>query len=131
MLVTAQRVVAPAGLVGINVYLYQHDSGQPWTPDDLDALEAHATLTRHHFQVDPGGNRVRSYLDVFAPEGTTAAELLPWFRRLTRTSSSPSFPLTDKEGPAVLRFNLDLGLVPTWRDEFTDLAADILLFLDE
>ena len=130
MLATAQRVVSPTGLVGINVYLYHHDARQPWTPHDLGALEASARLKDQHFQVHPGGNKVRSYLDVFAPEGTPSTDLLPWFRRLTRTPSTPSFPLVDREGEAVLRFNLDLGLVPTWRDEFSDLAAAVLLSLD-
>ncbi len=130
MLITAQRVVAPSGLVGINSYHYEHYADTPWTTDDLTALESSASLAKSRFQVEPGGNRVRSYLDVFAPEGTTATELLPWFQRILRTPTPPSFPFVDREDQAVLRFNLDLGLVPTWRDEFADLFANLLLFLD-
>lgn len=130
MLVTAQRVVAASGLLGINVYLYRHDATEGWEPGDLSALETSAVLERQEFQVEPGGNHVRSYLDIFVPESTSAASLLPWFRRLKRATVAPEFPLVDREGAGVLRFNLDLGLVPTWRDEFSDLAADVLLFLD-
>ena len=131
MLVIAQRVVAPSGLVGINSYRYEHARDTPWTADDLPALESSASLVDTQFQVASGAtNHVRSYLDLFAPEGTTATELLPWFQRIQRAPTPPSFPFVDREDQAVLRFNLDLGLVPTWRNEFAELFANLLLFLD-
>jgi len=125
MMLSAQRVRSARGVVGVNLYEYRHVA--PGWSIDLDVLEHDAELMRQEFEIPPGGNDVRSYLDVFAPEGTNALEIARAVAAARSGTDPSAFPALFHEGDVTLRLGLVFGLVPTWRSELTDLAARLLL----
>jgi hypothetical protein len=73
---TAQRVVTPHGVCGVNVYQYLHGS-YTWTrvPDELLPDVNPGELVSQWLQVPPGENRIVSYLDVVSPDGVSAPDV--------------------------------------------------------
>lgn len=126
MLLSAQRVRSRHGVTGINVYVYRHPPGA-WDPSSLEALERGAGLELQELEVPPGGNDVRSYLDLFAPEGTSSSELARVTAVIRSGPDPSSFPAVFEDGPIVIRLGLVFGLVPSWRNELTDLVSRVLL----
>src|SRR5690606_28704496 len=73
MYITAQRVRASqGGDEGINAFLHRHASSWAEAPPDNIPDRDPGELVRSAVIIEPGGNQVRSYLDIVAPEGT------PW-----------------------------------------------------
>lgn len=126
MLLSAQRVRSPQDLTGINVYVYRHPVGA-WEPSALDAMERAAELVGQAFEVPPGGNRVTSYLDVFAAEGTRVADLARAAAAVRSGPDPAAFPAVFAQGGVIFRLGLAFGLVPGWRNEFTDLVSRLML----
>jgi hypothetical protein len=126
MLLSAQRVLSRQGVSGVNAYAYRHPAGT-WSTADLTTLESSAVLVMQDLEVPPGGNAVRSYVDIFAPDGAGPAEIAAWVQRLRTGPEHGEFPIELREGDLALRFGLVFGLVSTWQRELTDLAARILL----
>lgn len=94
-------------------------------------MERSAELTSQRFELPPGGNRVTSYLDIFAREGTRTAELA---RAVVVARSGPdptSFPAVMASPGVVLRLGMVFGLVPSWRTELTELASRLILSAEE
>ena len=118
MYAAAHRVASERGEEGINAYLHLHGAAFAW-PDDPWRLPETAPGDQVWAQiaVPPGGNRVRSYLDVLAPDDISpgevdlaltglwldlvADELGPAGRRLPN-------PVVIQRGRVVLRFGVDL-----------------------
>lgn len=75
MYLTAHRVVSPDGQGGTNSFLHRHGPDFPW-PEDAWRLpeEEPGDVVEEHIEVAPGGNAVRSYLDILAPDGTSIDE---------------------------------------------------------
>ena len=80
MYLVAQRVLAPAGTEGINAFCYVHG---PYVWQGLPPAgipdQNPGTLAAQTIVIRPPGNRVRSYLDVVAPDETSWSELRPAF----------------------------------------------------
>lgn len=130
MLLSAQRVRSPHGVSGINRYAYRHGR-QPWSVANLEALEHAATLVSQDLEVPPGGNEVRSFLDVFAPDGTSPVELARLAASVRGGPDPTSFPAVFTCGSVVFRLGLVFGLVPSWRNELTDLASRLVLSAED
>lgn len=130
MLLSAQRVRSPQGLTGINCYVYRHAPGA-WKISDLAALEHAAILEAQDFEVPPGGNDVRSYLDIFVPEGTSSTEIAGIAAAIRGGPNPSSFPAAFAFGAIVFRLGLVYGLVPSWRHELTDLVSRIMLSAED
>jgi len=130
MLLSAQRVRSAQGLTGINLYVYRHDAGA-WDPSNLEALEQGAELVDQTFEVPPGGNTVTSFLDVFA-SNLTRADAIARAAAAVRAGPAPeAFPAVFVEGGVVFRLGLVFGLVPSWRNELTDLVSRLLLSAED
>jgi hypothetical protein len=130
MLLTAHRVRSAQGLTGINVYVYRHPAGA-WDPSALDAMERAAELAGQVFEVPPGGNRLTSYLDVFAAEGTHAADIARAAAAVRSGPDPTAFPAEFAKGGVIFRLGLAFGLVPSWRNEFTDLVSRLMLSAED
>lgn len=102
---SVQRVVTPHGLPCVNAF--RHEPGHP---------------EQSFIEVAPGGNTVRSYLDIEAGEATTVAELLAVATKVAGGPSRPSLPVTIDIDGMKLSFGCDLALAPAWREELLDLA---------
>jgi hypothetical protein len=76
MYATAQRVRSTGGKEGLNGFLHMHGPGFPWPPDPWNLPETRpGEQVSEDVDVPPGGNNVRSYLDVIAPDKTPADEI--------------------------------------------------------
>lgn len=107
---TAQRVVSARGLPGVNAF--HREVGQP------EAV---------YIEVPPGGNVVRSYLDVEAPAGTSLAELFAFIDEVCRGPSVQSLPMSVSARGFRLTFGCELALSPAWREELKDLSRFLAL----
>lgn len=123
MLLTAQHVAKPStGDEGVNVYSYHHGPyvwhGLP--PDGIPDQNP-GVLVYQSISVDPPGNRVRSYLDVVAPDGTAWTEIRQAFVTFISRNQRNQLPWIDVVGRCWFRINMDLGLAASWHREVADL----------
>jgi hypothetical protein len=132
MLLVVQHV-ATAEQDGINAYCHEHGVREDWqweppagVPDD-DPGTMLEHLTRVTVQ---GRGRVRSYLDIAAPDGSPAS-ILPRVKlmitALLRTGAQ--FPLILVSGPIFARFEVEEALRHDWRAELrrlVDVGAEVL-----
>jgi hypothetical protein len=122
MYLTAQRVRAPRGDEGINAFFYTHGavawSGLPphGIPDrNPGALVAQTVI------VAPPGNRVRSYLDVIAPDETPWTEIRPALISFVSEAQRQPFPWVGVSGRVFLRLGMEQSLAAQWAREIADL----------
>lgn len=129
MYLTAHRVVSPtAGRAGINAFYYRHGdaSAVDWgDPDPGFVAESEpGELVSDDIDVAPGGNLVRSYLDVVAHDSTPLEAVTQALDRF-RESALGSLPAVLR-GKVSIRFNAEAGLDPEARPaEFDDLRARV------
>jgi hypothetical protein len=107
---TAQRVVSALGLPGVNAFC--RTEGQP------EAV---------YIEVPPGGNRVRSYLDVEAPNGAPLAALFAFVDEACRGTRVERLPMSVSAGGFTLTFGCEAALAPAWREELKDLSRYLSL----
>jgi hypothetical protein len=127
MYLAAQRVRAPSGDEGINAFFYLHGRGWlgPPPPDVLPEQDP-GELVAKHLEVSPSGNRVRSYLDLVAPDETPSAQLVSLTRELLRTAELHPLPWGIVIGDCLVRFGLDKALLPSWNAELGALLRAAL-----
>lgn len=123
MYIAAQRVISPAtGAEGVNAFYYRHGpdawSGPPPTgiPD-----ENPGTLVRQSIVVPPPGNRVRSYLDIVAPDDTPWSEIYEAFVAFIPHRQRSAFPWIDREGRCYFRIGMESDLANDWQRELAAL----------
>ena len=120
MYLTAQRVRAPAtGEEGINAFFYQHGpyvwEGFPpaGIPDANPGVLIHSVLELRR----QGGNRVRSYLDVVAPDETPWNEIRRSFISFVSESQLNPLPWVGVRGRCFFRIGMESGLAQGWQHE--------------
>ena len=127
MLLTAQRVRSHSGNEGINAFCYLHGAyvwpGEPppGVPDSNPGERANESVA-----VPPGGNRVRSYLDIITPDETPTTEVAATVRSFVAVVRKRQLPWVATVGRCTFRFGLELGLEPTWTTEFRALLEAAL-----
>ncbi len=132
MYLTAQRVVAPTTKAsGINAFLYRH-GGRRWhvPPRDIPDREP-GRLAKKKIAVEPPGNRVRSYLDIVAPDDVARDELRDRLMTFVRRMQGRPFPWEAVEGPCLFRLGMDEELAMAgWSTELAALALAGTQLLD-
>jgi hypothetical protein len=125
MRLVAQRVARPSDQAsGVNAYCYLHPGRQWLDEPPLDL--GRGTLAGRLIEVaPPAGNRVRSYLEITAPDGTSddaitqvvisGAECL--------VEASQELPWKLVHGGTAFEFNLELGLAQNWALELRILLG--------
>lgn len=123
MILTAQHVRAPTGEEGINAFCRLHGPYE-WSdpPQDLTAGE----VVNHSISVPPGGNSVRSYLDVIAPDETSTQEIQHAVVPFIGRSRGHSLPWIGTIGRCTFRFGVDPKLHAHWSEEFRQLLLAAL-----
>lgn len=134
MFLTAHRVVKPSenGRAGINTFYYRHGNEAPidWTnPDPTLVAETYpGVLVSDDVEVAPGGNLVRSYLDVVVHDSAPLATVVEALERFRATALGELPALL--RGEVGIRFNAETGLPPEARPaEFDDLCARVVRLL--
>jgi hypothetical protein len=116
MYLAALHVVCPpAGAEGINAFYYTHGQ-QDWViPPNPD--QQPGTLVNSRVSVPPGGNRVRSYLDVVAPDGATWSEIRQELLSFVLDNEDGPMPWSDRTGRCLFRLGMESALAQKWAQE--------------
>src|SRR5262249_32724333 len=95
------------------------------------AEEAPGVLVEQAVVIPPGGNRVRSYLDVVAPDGTDPSSLRAALDVFERGLPVDALPLVRIVGGAIgVRLNADIGWWSTMTEEYRALRDAVLRVLE-
>jgi hypothetical protein len=135
MYLTSQRVSAPGeARTGINTYLYRHGEAVPgidWSRPDLARIvdEFPGTLVAHDMEVPPGGNLIRSYLDIVASDSTRVDEVDLALQQFDKEWSASRVGQVIQVGGVALRLGLELRLEARAREEFRALSPHALVLL--
>jgi hypothetical protein len=128
--VTAHRVVSPMEDEGVNSFLHLHGSGFAW-PDNPAPLPENnpGNLEERSTEVAPGGNRVKSYLDVLAPDGTGRGEVQEAIAGLSAELDGKANPTWFEHGRVTVRFGVEPAIekkgLPKKVEELRVLGAAI------
>ena len=129
MLLTAQRVVSPKGVTGVNVYQFLHGS-YIWVrvPSDFLPDTNPGELVDQLLEVPPGDNRIVSYLDVVLPDETSSTDVLQCLASLKHRIQPVHTHVEAFLDPYWIRFgsSIDARMRPT---ELGALSGHILLSL--
>jgi len=116
MYVTAHRVRTRLHEEGINAYFYRHGpylSNEPPVPEENPGELVNTLLT-----VDAiGGNHVRSYMDVTAPDEVSWPQIEPLLLQFIETYRLRPFPWAAVVGPCLFRLGMERPLARSWRRE--------------
>jgi hypothetical protein len=131
MYLTAQRVQSKDARQGINAYLNWHGAGDgrelPWQgPADSWNL---GTPSEYHpplEQIPPGGNAVRSYLDIFAPDDVNPNEVTAAVLQLLTELEPAKLPARHTVGRVQFEFGMDRALAAAWKAEVQHLFHECL-----
>ena len=125
MYVAVQRVVSPtSGETGINVFVYLHP-GRTWRTPPADITPSNpGRLVRKSIAVKPSGNRIRSNLEVVAPDGIEIAEVRKHLSAFFDRAQFGPLPWEGVDGPCLFRLHMVPRLVRVgWGGEAMALAA--------
>lgn len=123
MYLTAQHIRSPmTGHEGINAFYYQHG---PHVWQGLPPLgipdENPGELTAQTVTIAPPGNRIRSYLDLAAPDETSWPEIRPAFIAFVSEAQRRPFPWEGIFGRCFFRLGMDRALAQQWQHEVAEL----------
>lgn len=127
MYLTSHHVVSPStGREGVNTFLYLH--GDSWTqPHSMVPGQNAGTLVAQSISIRPPGNRVRSYLDIVAPDEARWEEV--HFGLMTALRGGAP-PWAARVGKCFFRLGMELELAKRWQHELAVLyrASQALRF---
>lgn len=116
MYVTAHRVRTRMREEGINAYYYRHEPylwNEPPPPEENPGQLVNTLLT-----VDAiGGNSVRSFVDVTAPDEFLWPHIEPMFLKFIEAYRHTPFPWAAVVGPCLFRLGMERTLARSWRRE--------------
>jgi hypothetical protein len=119
MYVTAHRVRTRL-LEGINAYLYAH-GGSIWQAPPEPEIEPGELVNSMLTVAQVGGNEVRSFLDMVAPDGTWWSELRPRLLQFVDSNRRNSLPWRGVVHGCLFRLGMDRQLARTWQQELAHL----------
>jgi hypothetical protein len=123
MYLTAHHVVSPATQrKGVNTFLYFHD-GQAWehlSPPDVPQQNP-GILRAQSISVAPPGNRVRSYLDIVAPDDVRWEDVHVGLMEFAGRRQSGPLPWAGESRTGYLRVGMDSRLSSHWQKELAIL----------
>jgi hypothetical protein len=132
MYITAHLVKARDQREGINAFLHVHGAGFAW-PEDASSLPetAPGSTVLHRTDLPPGGNQVRAYLDILAPDRTRRTEIEQALTAFSRDLPERRNPTVFHQEGVTIRFGVELGLEGLRTEQLEMLARSVLQILDE
>jgi hypothetical protein len=142
MYATAHRVRSPQGVEGVNAFLHKHGPDFSWPSEPWRLPEENpGRIVIQKVAIEPGGNNVRSYLDVIAPDDVEASDIEAVFAGLSlelMADEVPSSPLGHLPNPVVyhrgrvvLRLGVEGMLESTRTMEMDQLRQALVVLLNE
>jgi len=125
MYLRAQRVSVPdSHETGINAFLYSHP-GRHWdTPPEEIPDQSLGLLAHKRVDVEEAGNRVRSYLDIVAPDDLDRVELKTRLLAFLKSARDQPLPYQSVADPCRFRLGMDVEIAEAgWRHEIAALAT--------
>jgi hypothetical protein len=127
MLLTAQHVHRSAEQDGINAFCSLHGPYTWYGPPPAGIPEQNPGQRVHERVAIPaGGNRVRSYLDIVAPDETPTSEILSAIPTFVANMRSQALPWVDTVGRCTFRFEVEPALRDLWATELEALLGAAL-----
>lgn len=119
MYLASQHVRSNAGHEGVNSFLYLHGP----RGEALAGVPDHdpGTLAAQSISVRPPGNRVRSYLDIVAPDDIRWDEVRIGLMDFVGAHQRTSLPWDGQSGRIYFRLGMELGLARQWHKELAVL----------
>jgi hypothetical protein len=132
MYATAHRVLsARNGREGVNAFLHAHGAEFPWPRDAVHLPETNpGHLEDEIIAVKPGGNRVRAYLDVLAPDAVPSELLFRVLDQLSQELDRLDNPVVFCRGDVTIRFGVETGLLPRRAEQLNELVGTLKPLLD-
>ncbi len=138
MYITAQRVrsFSLSARQGVNAFLSFHGETETRADDwDNPSLERFADanpgiLADQQCDVQPGGNSVRSFLDVVTADETDVSQISAALDAFEASLAQASLPHAETIDRVAVRFNVERALEPERVDEYRRLKARVLLLLE-
>jgi hypothetical protein len=132
MYVTAHLVKSRDQREGINAFLHVHGAGFVW-PDDPSSLPETTSgrTVLHRTDLPPGGNEVRAYLDILAPDRTPRAEIEQALIALSRDLRERRNPTVFHHDIVTIRFGVERALEGLRAQQLEMLTRPALQLLDE
>ena len=123
MYLTAHHVVSPTSRrEGFNTFLYLHED-QAWehlfAPDVPERNPG--TLRVQSISLPPPGNRVRSYLDIVAPDDVRWEDVHVGLMEFVGHCQSGPLPWAGEARSGYFRVGMDRGLSSRWQKELATL----------
>lgn len=132
MYLTAHRVRATDGREGINAFRHLHGADLPWPADARTLPDRNpGREVDRRVEVIPGGNHVRAYLDVLAPDDIDwklVKDALEVFRSNLDAQLNPA--AFRMRGVTCL-FGVEFALVTERAAQFDDLLARLAALVPE
>lgn len=132
MYATAHRVLSSRnGREGVNAFLHTHGRDFPWPQDAAVLPEMNpGRLEDEIITVRPGGNRVRAYLDILAPDTIALNDLLSTLDELTQSPPDTDNPLITQGASITIRFGVEPALENKRAEQLKALIAAIRPLLE-
>jgi hypothetical protein len=125
MCITAHHVVSSNQRQGVNAFLYRHEtlSGDEAPPVEITPLHNQnpGTLVAQSISVAPPGNRVRSYLDIVAPDDTPWNEIRTELMAFVGRMQPSALPWSGPSGRCHFGLGMDRELSHQWQRELAIL----------
>jgi hypothetical protein len=132
MYATAHRVASSRnGRQGINAFLHTHGRDFPWPQDASSLPELNpGRLEDEIIGIKPGGNNVRAYLDILAPDTIALEELFSALNNFAKSIPTLDNPLATHESIVTIRFGVESELEKERSEQFQVLIAAIRPLLE-
>ena len=129
MYLTSHRVRARSGREAVHSFLHEHGD-VPW-PDDVSSWpeERPGRLHAHRSALEVGGNTVRAYLDVLAPDATPVQVVEDALEHFSNDVNERRNPTLFRSGQVTLRFGVELKLEPTRGEVLLELVTHLVRLL--
>ncbi len=122
MYLTSHHVLAPSSQhEGINSFLYLHGSYTWQEPPPGIPDQNLGTLAAQSISLRPPGNRIRSYLDIVAPDEARWDEVRIEMMDFVGKSQRNPLPWAGQSGRCYFRLGMELRLAQQWQKELAIL----------
>jgi hypothetical protein len=130
MYATAHRVRAPDGREAIHAFLHRHGSA-PWPADVVGWPESNpGELIDHVTELPLGGNAVRTYLDVLAPDALEHDAISQVLKELHAQLWERPNPTVVRRRDVTVRFGVEPALEAQREQAYRELSEAILSILE-
>lgn len=132
MYITAHLVKSRDQREGINAFLHVHGASFAW-PDDASSLPetTPGRTVLHRTDLPPGGNQVRAYLDILAPDRSPRVAIEQALEAFSQDLRERRNPTVFNHGTVTIRFGVEPALEGLRAQQLEMLTRSAVQLLDE